>query len=186
MFAHSITEPNGSWRGFLHFEMPTHVVCWMRGHRAKVEVIEPESRGIEPWLLIQCRVCDLRHNDPYLSRGMKTDYTREQAEADVARLVAAARTNPVGFAEVRDGRDGYGHRKVCLSLEVAPRIYHSQGFKLHVGDRWSETPFDASLHILRWSLYFSIEGLGNRLAQRLAKGKKADVKVGAKFIEATP
>lgn len=174
---------DGTKRYFAHFELPTHLVCWARGHRAHAEVIEPESRGITPWILIECRVCALRHQDPYMTRAHRA--TRDEARQWQADQVIAARANPVGYAQVRDGRDGYGHRKVELALEVARRVYHRQGVKLHIGDRWSETPFDASLHILRWSLYFSIGGIGNRLAQRLAKGKKADIRLGGQYVEAT-
>lgn len=169
------------WRFFAKFELPTHVVCWLRGHRAKAEVIEPEY-SMDPWILIICRTCWVRHGDPYLS--IQQRLSRDEAKAALAGQVHAARTNNVAYAKVRDGRDGYGHRNLELSLEITRKpSYLTTGFKLHIGDRWSETPFDGSVTMFRRTAYFSVGGVGHRLAQWLAKGKKVDIRLGSKYKE---
>jgi len=161
-------------RYFAHFDLPTHPLCWLRGHRAKAEVME--SKYTEPWILVTCRTCGIRHSDPYLGRNL----IREEAE----HAIDAARHNNAAFAAVRDGRDGYGHHRLELSLEASRRSHRKPGICLHIGDRWSETPFDGSVHGFGRSAYFSIGGVGNRLAQWLTKGEKRDVALGAKHKEA--
>ena len=168
---------DGSRRHFASFDLPTHPLCWLRGHRAKAEVIE--SR-FAPWVLVTCRTCGIRHGDPYMHRG-RVD--REAANASIARQVEAARHNARRYAAVRDGRDGYGHHRLELSLELARNGLRGRGARLHIGDRWSETPFDGSIHGGSWSAYFSVGGVGNRLAHRLSGGKKRDVSIGAAFKE---
>lgn len=171
-------------RYFAHFDLPTHPVCWLRGHRARAEVIEPESRGIDPWVLIECRTCAVRHQNPYLSAGkIDANLGREEAKQRVAGQVEAARNNNAAYAQVRDGRDGYGHRRVELALETSSRYRYTAGFSVRIGDRWSETPLDAAVHLFGRSAYFSVGGIGNRLAHRLTKGKKATIKVGGKYVE---
>lgn len=170
------------WHG--NFNLPTHPLCWLRGHRAKVEVVD--SKYVESWLLVTCRVCGLRHQDPYLTgdRLARVGITEAEAKRIIASQIDAARSNNAGFAEVRDGRDGYGHRTLELSVEVPARravSYRTPGIHLHIGDRWSETPFDGSLHAFGRSVYFSVGGVGNRLADRLTAGRKADLRVGAGF-----
>lgn len=167
-------------RYFANFDLPTHPVCWLRGHRARAEVIEP-GYNIDPWILVACRTCGIRHQDPYMSSSIRPG-SRDEAKAIIARQVKAARTNPAGYASVRDGRDGYGHHRLELSLEVARRGYRKTGVHLRIGDRWSETPFDGSIHIGRsWAAYFSIGGVGNRLAHWLTKGKKRELSIGAAY-----
>lgn len=166
-------------RRFAHFHLPTHVLCWLRGHRARVEV--QESRFDDGWVLIECRVCGLR----YSGHPDLHPKTPEEAKEIAAGKLAFARRAPEEMARNCDGRDGYGHREVDLTLEVAPRRHFTQGFTLRIGDRWSETPFDASVHILRWSLYFNLGGYGNRTAHRLTKGKKAHLRLGARLKEAS-
>jgi hypothetical protein len=163
-------------RYFANFDLPTHPLCWLRGHRGKAEVIEPTV--IEPWLLVTCRTCGVRHTDPYLTRGKVSP---EEASAVMQRQLDAARYNNANFARARDGRDGYGHHRLELSLELVPRTFRKPGVHLHIGDRWSETPLDGSLHGRGWSAYFSIGGVGNRLAERLTGGEKRDIALGAGF-----
>lgn len=170
-------------RYFANFDLPTHPVCWLRGHRAAAEVQEP-GYNIDPWILVYCRTCGIRHSDPYMSRDLGlTKENTEEAKAAIARQVNAARTNPTGYARVRDGRDGYGHHKLELALELPKRgkAQRSGGIHIHLGDRWSETPLDGSIHFLDWSAYFSVGGVGNRLAHRLTRGKKRDISLGAKY-----
>lgn len=181
----SHTDESKRWRG--NFDLPTHPVCWLRGHRAKVEVME--SQYTEPWLLVSCRTCGLRHQDPYLSGGRLARKMMDDAEARrvIASQIEAARSNTAGFAEVRDGRDGYGHATLELAVEVTNRAvqtYRTPGVHLHIGDRWSETPLDGSVHGFGRSLYFSVGGVGNRLAERLTGGRKADLRVGAALKDA--
>lgn len=170
-------------RYFAHFELPTHPVCWLRGHRAKAEVQEP-GYNIDPWILVACRTCGIRHSDPYMSRlsGLNREST-EEAKAAVARQVEAARTRNKAYARGRDGRDGYGHHRLELSLELPSRgrSYRRSGIHIRLGDRWSETPLDGSIHLFGWSAYFSIGGVGNRMAHWLTRGKKRDLRLGAKF-----
>lgn len=161
-------------RYFANFDLPTHPLCWLRGHRARAEVMEPKY--IEPWLLVTCRTCGIRHSNPYLTHG-KID--REDAAERLAGQLDAAKRNNADFARVRDGRDGYGHHTLELSLELTRHSWRKPGVRLHVGDRWSETPFDGSIHGRSWSAYFSIGGVGNRLAHRLTNGAKRDVSLGA-------
>lgn len=184
MHIFTINEPGIGKRRFAHFDLPTHPVCWLRGHRARAEVIDPESRGIDPWVLIECRTCAVRHQNPYLSAGkIDANLSREEAMQRIASQVEAVRNNNAAYAEVRDGRDGYGHRRVELALETSPTYYFTPGFKVRVGDRWSETPLDIAVHLFGRSAYFSVGGIGNRLAHRLTKGKKAKIQVGGKFVE---
>lgn len=183
MHIFTINDPDVGMRRFAHFDLPTHPVCWLRGHRARAEVIDPESRGIDPWVLIECRTCAVRHQNPYLSAGIDSKLGREEAKQRIAEQVNAARNNNAAYAQVRDGRDGYDHRHVELALETSARYRYTAGFSVRIGDRWSETPLDAAVHLFGRSAYFSIGGIGNRLAHRLTKGKKASIHVGGKFVE---
>jgi hypothetical protein len=138
---------------------------------------------MDPWILVYCRTCGIRHSDPYMGRslGLYKESTEEAKEA-IARQVEAARTNNASYARVRDGRDDYGHHKLELALEI-PRhkVPYGSGIHLHLGDRWSETPLDGTLHLFRWSVFFSVGGVGNRLAHWLTKGKKRDIYLGGKY-----
>ena len=168
-------------RYFANFDLPTHPLCWLRGHRAKAEVID--SKYSDPWILVTCRTCGIRHSDPYMTGG-GLKMSRGDAKAAVAGQIDAARHNNANFAHVRDGRDGYGHHRLELALEVSQRpSFRKPGIHLHIGDRWSETPFDGSIHTRSRAAYFSIGGVGNRLAHWLTKGKKRDVSVGAGYKE---
>ena len=173
---------DGSRRYFAHFDLPTHPLCWLRGHRAKAEVID--SKYVESWVLVTCRTCGIRHNDPYMTGGKFVSLERDKeaaAKKALERQIDAARHNNTSFARVRDGRDGYGHHRVAFSLEVTPASWRKPGLRLHVGDRWSETPFDGSVHGREWSAYFSVGGVGNRLAERFTRGEKRDLSVGAGY-----
>jgi len=164
-------------RYFAHLDLPTHPLCWLRGHKAKAEVIRPSMIG--PWLLVTCRTCGIRHSDPYLSRGERI--AGDQAAEVLDRQHHAAEVNNAAFARVRDGRDGYGHHRLELSVEVSDRnIYRTPGARVRVGDRWSETPFDWSIHLRKRAIYGSIGGVGNRLAERITGGKKREFRVGAR------
>jgi hypothetical protein len=166
-------------RYFANFNLPTHPACWLRGHRAKAEVIDTEYSG--SWLLVICRTCGIRHSDPYLSGGGSIKQRKDDAEEVMARQHAAARHNTEGFERVRDGRDGYGHHSLELSLELTPNTWRKPGIHLHIGDRWSETPLDGSINGRKRAAYFSIGGVGNGLAHRLTKGEKRDISIGAGF-----
>ncbi|RNL64399.1 hypothetical protein EFK50_07700 [Nocardioides marmoriginsengisoli] len=179
---HIFTSHRGDTkRYFAHFDLPTHPLCWLRGHRAKAEVIDTKYSG--SWVLVTCRTCGIRHSDPYLNRGRMDKVDRKRAQEEVARQVDAARHNNSNYARVRDGRDGYGHHRVELALEINPQSYRKPGIHLHIGDKWSETPLDGSLHGRNRSAYFSVGGIGNRLADRITKGEKRDITVGATYKE---
>lgn len=164
-------------RYFAHFNLPTHPLCWLRGHRARAEVMD--GAYTEPWVLIDCRTCGIRHSDPYLTGGKTV--VRDEAKGELHRQIDAARHNNADYARVRDGRDGYGHHRLDLSIEVARSTHRTPGIRLHIGDRWSETPLDGSLHSRKRAAYFSIGGVGNRLAHRVTKGQKRDIALGARF-----
>lgn len=172
-------------RYFANFDLPTHPLCRLRGHRAKAEVID--SQYVESWVLVTCRTCGIRHNDPYMTGGKFLTLERDKeaaAKEALARQIDAARHNNAAYARVRDGRDGYGHHRLELSLEVSRRPpFRKSGVRLHIGDRWSETPFDGSIHVRSRAAYFSIGGVGNRLAHWLTNGQKRDVSVGAGYKE---
>lgn len=168
-------------RYFAYFDLPTHPLCWLRGHRAKAEVID--GKYTDSWVLIICRTCGIRHSDPYLSAGRTANMTREDAQATVARQVKAARHNNENYAKVRDGRDGYGHHRLELAVELVGHTFRRPGLHIHLGDRWSETPIDGSIHTRGRSAYFSVGGVGNRLAHRLTRGQKRDISIGAKSKE---
>lgn len=165
-------------RYFADFNLPTHPLCWLRGHRAKAEVID--AKYGDSWVLITCRTCGIRHSNPYLTHG-KTD----DPKVELQRQIDAARHNNAAYARVRDGRDGYGHHRLELALELTRQTYRAPGIHLHIGDRWSETPLDGSIHGRRRAAYFSIGGVGNRLAHWLTKGQKRDVALGARFKHET-
>lgn len=165
-------------RYFAYFDLPTHPLCWLRGHRAKAEVIDTKYSG--PWVLVACRTCGVRHSDPYLAGRGKTAQSRDEADEAFRRQVAAARDNNENYAKVRDGRDGYGHHRLELSAELVDHTFRRPGIHIHLGDRWSETPIDGSLHGRTWSAYFTVAGIGNRLAHWITKGQKQDIYIGAK------
>lgn len=76
---------DGARRYFANFDLPTHPLCWLRGHRAKAEVIE--SKYGDPWVLVACRTCGIRHSDPYLTRGR---IDPDDASDELLRQVEAA------------------------------------------------------------------------------------------------
>lgn len=164
------------------FELPDAFLCWLRGHRARVEVRAPQFS--EAWVLVECRVCGLRYSNP-AAVSLKLDSTEEQKRHSRDR-VAFARRAPAELARNCSERDGYGHRRVTVTMTIHPRTHWRPGFELRIGDRWSETPFDAVVHTWRRSIYFDIGGVGNLLAQRITKGSKKKIRVGAKFIENAP
>lgn len=186
MLMHLFTSHRDSARRyFAQFDLPTHPVCWLRGHRAKAEVIDSKFESIDSWILVACRTCGIRHSDPYMSRdlGLNRESTEEAKTSLLLRQIEACRVNNARYARVRDGRDGYGHHRLELNLEVPQRgrSYRRTGLHLRLGDRWSETPLDGSVHLFGWSAYFSVGGVGNRLAHWLTKGKKKDIRIGAKY-----
>jgi hypothetical protein len=167
---------DGARRYFVNLDLPTHPLCWLRGHRAKAEVID--SKYGDSWVLIACRTCGVHHSDPYLSHGKISE---AGAREDLDRQIAAARDNNAAYAAVRDGRDGYGHHRIELALEIVGSAHRKPGLHLHIGDRWSETPLDGSITGRKRAAYFSVGGVGNRLAHWLTKGEKRDVRIGAGY-----
>ena len=162
-------------RYFAHFDLPEHPLCWLRGHRARVEVIE--AKYIDPWFLVTCRTCGARYAEQHVPIG-KLD--KDEAKRRYAVLLDAARHNAEGFERVRDGREGYAHHTLELSAEVGNHFnYRRPGVRVRVGDRWSETPFDWSIHTRKWVVYGSVGGVGNRLAQRITGGDKREFRLGA-------
>jgi len=160
------------------FELPDALRCWLRGHRARVEVRVPTYS--EPWVLVECRICGLRYNNPAAAALKMSEVEAKQMVRD---RVLFARRAPEEMARNCSTRDGYGHRRVTMSLVIVKSANYTPGFWLKIGDKHSETPFDAVVHTRRHYACFEIEGLGNLLAQRITKGKKKRIQLGARFIE---
>jgi hypothetical protein len=181
--SHKDTE--GMFRGHARFELPTNPICWLFGHRARVQVIEPGS--ISPWVLIECRVCGLRYSNPTAREVVAEGdplKRMERAKALQARQVEVARRDPAMVAASATGRDGYGHRTLGVNVELVGPNYRGRerrwrdniGFRLHLGNNGSETPIDVSLHASRLgSAYLSLEGIGGRFGQWVGRGHKRDL-----------
>jgi hypothetical protein len=160
------------------FELPDAILCWLRGHRARVEVREPEFT--EPWVLVECVVCGLRYSNP---AAVALKMNQLEAKEHEARRLAYARRAPEELAKNCSERDGYGHRRVVVTLEIAPRRYWAPGFELKLGNRQSETPIDAVVHGWRRSYWLGIEGVGALFAERVTGGKKRVIRLGGRYIE---
>lgn len=183
--SHKDTE--GMWRGHARFELPTNPICWLFGHRARVEVVE--SQYSAPWLLIECRVCGLRYSNPHAERVLTDGPPAERAKrakALQARQVEVARRDPAQVAASASGREGYGHRTLGVNVEVVTPKYRQRetgwwnniGFRIHFGDRGSETPIDLSVHASRLgSAYLSLSGVGGRFCEFVGRGHKRDLSI---------
>jgi hypothetical protein len=177
-------ETPGMFRGHARFELPTNPICWLFGHRARVEVVE--SKYSDPWLLIECRVCALRYTNPTTERHLSDDprERRKRAKELKARRVEVARRDPKMVAASASGREGYGHRTLGLNVELVGPKYPGRerrwrdniGFTLHFGNRGSESPLHLHLHASRLgSAYFSVEGIGGRFCEWIGRGHKRDL-----------
>lgn len=184
--SHKDTE--GMFRGHARFDLPTNPICWLFGHRAVVEVVEPGV--IDPWVLIRCRVCDLRYTNPVAKEVILEGDIHERGarrKALAARQVEVARRDPKQVARSASGREGYGHRTLGLNVELVGPAYmkrskekwwNNLGFRLHIGNRGSESPLHADVHAGRLgSAYVSVEGVGGRLCEFIGRGHKRDLSI---------
>lgn len=168
-------------RFFCHFEVPNNPVCWLFGHFPKVKVThygrgaenDPDMRRTNVW--VECRVCGLRYSPPAYATKVRDDDWKARELDYKKRLIAN------GPGEGARGRDGYGHSKVELGAELylykptKARFRSGWGFRLHVGGRGSETPFDAHFEIPLFAGYWKIGGIGGRYAEWLGRGHKRDI-----------
>ncbi len=188
----------GMLRLHAYFDLPTNPICWLFGHKAHVEIVEP--RYSEPWRLVRCRVCDLRYTgDPHgkslldseLSRaareeGPLTAARIRELQSDLGEQLAAgqvdfARRDPKAVARSCSGRDGYGHRILQLNAELHWRrptlrlLGNRFSVRLHTGGRSSETPLDAHLDLGVVAGYFSVGGIGGRWCEFIGRGHGRDL-----------
>lgn len=190
----------GMFRGHAHLGLPENPICWLTGHRPKVKILDFRSAG--ELLIVECRICGRRYHgddemvrkatsEPFVEGGSMTyaeHYAAIRAARDDvrARRLENARRDPKGFTAHMDRRAGYAAGELNVSLEALwlPR-YHGRrgagwrewGFRLHIGNRSSETPIDANVHLGPAAAYLTIGGVGNRLAQLLGRGHKRDLRL---------
>lgn len=193
----------GMFRGHLTFGLPDNPICWLLGHSARVEIVEPNY--IPPYRVVRCRWCDRQYHSPLTEKVIAdmidelvaTGTPRHSARRDAvhnleARQVANVRElGPKAVAASIEGRDpGWSthERRGEFNVEAVwyPR-YHRQtwrprqilnnlGFRLHTGGRGSETPIDASLHLGLGSVYASTS-LGGRVTEWVGRGHKRQLSV---------
>lgn len=197
MYRHHTSEP-GQYRGWLHLNLPENPWCWLFGHTPR-PVITEWRFNIAPSLWIDCRVCGRRYSDPdqahYLQKRVDLEGVsyKEAADELTARRVANARRLPAAeFCAGVDRRAGWSTREVVLHHEThwpggkraksrrrdprTPRLSHiDAGFKLHLGDRGSETPIDAHVKAGPFACYVTIGGIGGRLCELLGRGQKRNL-----------
>lgn len=176
-------------RYFANFDLPRNPICWLVGHKARGEVKEWRF-NIPPSLFIRCRWCDARYTNPdavHLKSSEPGGWTKEKAEAFEAQRLEVFRRDPKMVERSASGRVGYPHNRLELSLEVVDRrhlvadrglgklLLDNLGFKLHVGDRGSETPFDFHVDLGVVGAYGSVGGIGGRLAEALGRGQKRNL-----------
>lgn len=175
-------------RYFANFDLPLNPICWAFGHRARGEVKEYRF-NIPPSLFLRCRWCDARYTNPdatYL-QAREGGWTKEKAEAHEAQRLEVFARDPRGVERSASGRVGYPHNRLELSAELVDRrhlvrdrgltklLLDNLGFKLHLGDRGSETPIDGHVDLGLVAAYWSIGGVGGRLAEALGRGQKRNL-----------
>lgn len=190
MHKHHQSEP-GYYRSWLTLGLPENPVCWLFGHRPR-PVITEYRFGIAPSLWIDCAVCGRRYSDPdqrsYLEQQVAAGKTyKEAAEELTARRVANARRLPAAqFCADVNRRTGWHDRSLQLHHEAhwpsrkegAKRRGgggRNGGIKFHVGNEASETPFDGHVTAGPFGYYWSVGGVGGRLASWLGRGHKRDL-----------
>jgi hypothetical protein len=160
------------------FDLPLNPVCWLLGHRPRVTVVEPGT--IKPWRKVECW-CGRRWNGN-TDKGTIASILERQGKSwadHQAEQVEVARRDPAGVAEGAKGRTGYAERTLELNTELVrrrpARVLEHLGVRLHVGGLGSETPFDAHLDLGAVAAYWSIGGIGHRLAEWLGGGQRRDL-----------
>lgn len=185
---HRFTSHRGHTRRyFLNAHLPLNPICWLFGHKARGHVKEWRF-NIAPSLFIRCLWCDRRYRNPDLdTRALKQGWDRAEAEAFEAQRVEVFRRDPRMVEESASGRVGYQEAVLRLSLEVVDRrhllrdrglarlLLDHAGFKLHLGDRSSETPWDGHVDVGVGAAFWSIGGVGGRLAEFLGRGQKRNL-----------
>lgn len=175
-------------RYFANFDLPLNPICWAFGHKAR-GVVKEWRFNIPPSLFIQCRWCDARYRNPDADIASLKDrsWTKEKAEAQEARRLEVFQRDPKMVERNASGRVGYAQNRLELSLELVDRraalqkmglrklLLENLGFKFHVGDRSSETPFDGHVDLGVAAAYWSIGGIGGRLAESIGRGQKRNL-----------
>lgn len=161
------------FRGHLHVDLPENPVCWAIGHTPRARVID--SRYIDSWVLLDCRVCGRRYNQraEVLQLDPAIDWK------DVARQrVEVCRRDPALFAQGADRRQGWDKATAEFSAELiarrprVARVWDHLSVKLHLGNASSETPIDAHLDLGLLAAYVSVGGVGGRFAEWVGRGHK--------------
>jgi hypothetical protein len=174
-----------TYRYFANIGVPVLPVCNLFGHRPQVTVME--SKYSDPWLLVDCRWCGRRARDEH-ELILKGNETPERRKERLAVRVDYARRDPKSFAAQYDRRAAFPNdRKLALSLEVVDRraevakkgllktFLDHGGVKLHLGDRWSESPYHAHVDVGAFGAYASAGGMFSRTASWLGRGHKRDL-----------
>lgn len=174
-------------RYFANFDLPLNPICWLFGHKAR-GTVKHWRYNIPPSLFIDCRWCDRRYRNPdadVLAR--KEQWTKETAQAHEARRLEVFLRDPKMVERSASGRDGYMQTQLHLGLELVDRsaevkkrglaktFLEHAGVKFHLGDRGSETPFDGHVDLGAAAAYWSIGGVGGRLAEFLGRGQKRNL-----------
>lgn len=191
MHRHHISDEPGSYRGWLRFALPDNPVCWLFGHSPKVTIHESKFASIEPWLSIECRVCDRRYHDDALHASVMADVPvgerhLKAKEIAAARVANARRLPAREFLAGVDRRQHWAPREVELHQQTlwpakGKRRFSDRGFsvKLHLGNRGSETPIDAHAQFGPFAVYVTIGGIGGRLCELVGRGHKRDLQLSA-------
>jgi len=176
---------DGTLRYFAYIGVPVLPLCNLLGHRPQVTVME--SKYSDPWLLVDCRWCGRRAREER-ELILKGTETPEQLKERMRVRVAYARRDPKSFAAQYDRRAAFPNdRRLKLSLEVVDRraavrkiglrkvLLDNLGFRLHIGDRWSETPYDVHVDLGVVGAYASAGGMFSRVASWIGRGHKRDL-----------
>lgn len=174
----------GMFRGHAKFELPDNPICWLTGHHPKVEVIDSRFAGMQSWVKVTCRVCGRRYQeDPDMVGSIAKSYnTPELARELVAARVGNARHDPKQYAAGINRRRGWWANDAGVNVEAhwwgfdRRKIADNLGFRIHLGDTGSETPYDFYVGAGVASAYLTVETNG-RLAEVLGRGHKRDLSV---------
>jgi hypothetical protein len=153
-----------SGRYFLNLNLPEHPLCYLLGHRPTVYRLvfgRPHADGAAEYRWVECKRCLRRSTRQVPPSPQPVSYD--------------------GIAQDVDRRSGWNGHTLELHAELYARkpkktmLGNHPSFRLHVGGRGSETPFDAHLDLGVLAGYFGFGGTGVRLAEWLTRGKGRDL-----------
>lgn len=184
MYRHHQSEP-GYYRGWLKIPLPLNPICWLIGHSPKV-VIKEWRYAIDPSLWIDCALCGRRYRDSDRNEMVRSlGLDREGLKQLERDRVANARRLPASeFLADVNRRDGWvvadlelHHEAHWPSRKEGAKRRSWTGFsvKLHLGNASSETPIDGHLTAGPFGYYWSVGGVGGRLAELVGRGHKRDL-----------